>query len=699
MTTLELVVPGMHCAGCLSKVERALRAAPGVLAARANLSTRRVRVDSEADLSEDACISALATAGFDARPYRNAHTGDLTDRDGKQLVRALGVAGFAMMNIMLFSVSIWSGSDMDAATRTLFHWLSALVAIPAVAYAGQPFFRSAWRALRRRTANMDVPISVGVVLTTGASLFQTVRGAHDAYFDAAVMLLFFLLVGRVLDHRLRARAFSAAQMLLKAQALRAEVIQPDGSRVWLAIDAVTPGMTLALAAGESLGVDARVIVGVSDVDTALVTGESAPQAVEPGDELSSGVINLSAPLVVEALRPASRSLLAELVRLMEQAEQGRSGLVRLADRVARFYTPVVHLGAALTFAGWMLAGQTWHPSLMAAVAVLIITCPCALGLAVPAAQVAAVGRLMKRGIIVKSGDALERLATVDTVVFDKTGTLTAGALTLVNFVPPEVHALAAALAAHSRHPLSRALAVTAPMQAPTATNSVEVAGCGIEGMIDGKRYRLGRPDWVGAPMPDHPGPALAFGGDAFTPALFLFQDRPRADARETVRTLLSRGLAVELLSGDRPEVVAEVAAQVGLAHWRASATPIDKQAHLRALEKAGRRVLMVGDGLNDAAALRTAQVAMSPGSASDLAQTAADCVFQDGALMSVVETLETARRTDAIVRQNFALAIGYNLFAVPLAVAGLVTPLVAALAMSLSSILVTANALRLGLRG
>ncbi|TXG85473.1 MAG: cadmium-translocating P-type ATPase [Sphingomonadales bacterium] len=698
MTTLELVVPGMHCAGCLSKVERALRTAPGVLAARANLSTRRVRIDSEAELSEESCLSALAAVGFDARPYRNAHTGDLTAQEGKRLVQALGVAGFAMMNVMLFSIAIWSGSDMDAATRALFHWLSALVAIPAIAYAGQPFFRSAWRALRRRSTNMDVPISVGVLLTTGASLFQTVRGGHYAYFDAAVMLLFFLLVGRVFDHRLRARAFSAAQALLKAQALKAQVIRADGGREWLAIDAVTPGMALALAAGESLGVDARVLSGVSDVDTALVTGESAPQAVAPGDELSSGVVNLSAPLVVEALRPASLSLLAELARLMEQAEQGRAGLVRLADRVARLYTPVVHLGAALTFAGWMLAGQPWHPALMAAVAVLIITCPCALGLAVPAAQVAAVGRLMRRGVIVKSGDALERLAAVDTVVFDKTGTLTTGALTLVSQPCPEVHALAAALAVHSRHPLSRALAGSAPEHLPAATAILEVPGCGVEGDIGGRRYRLGRPDWVGAPMPDHPGPALAFGGDDQPPRLFLFQDRPRPDAREAVRVLQSRGYAVALLSGDRPEAVAAAAAEAGIEQVHAGATPLDKQARLAQLERDGHRVLMVGDGLNDAAALRTAHVAMSPGSATDLAQTAADIVFQDGALMSVVEVLETAGRTARIVRQNFALAIGYNVLAVPLAIAGQVTPLIAALAMSLSSILVTANALRLGLR-
>ncbi len=695
MSTLELVVPGMHCAGCLSKVERALRAAPGVLAARANLSTRRVRIDSEADLTEDECLSALAAAGFDARPYRNAQTGDLTDREGRQLVRALGVAGFAMMNIMLFSVAVWSGSDMDDATRTLFHWISSLVAIPAVAFAGQPFFRSAWRALKRRTTNMDVPISVGVLLTTGASLLQTVRGAHEAYFDAAVMLLFFLLIGRVMDHRLRARAFSAAQMLLKAQVLKAQVIAADGSRAWQAIDTVMPGMLLAVAAGESLGVDARVVSGISDVDTALVTGESAPLTVKPGAELASGVVNLSAPLVVEALRPASRSLLAELVRLMEQAEQGRAGLIRLADRVARLYTPVVHLGAALTFAGWMLAGQPWHPSLMAAVAVLIITCPCALGLAVPAAQVAAVGRLMRRGIIIKSGDSLERLATVDTVVFDKTGTLTTGALTLVNAVAPERHAWAAALARHSRHPLSQAITASAPADMPDATEITEVPGCGVEGGIAGQRYRLGRSDWVGVTMPDHDGPALGFSGGAEPPTLFLFQDCARPDARQAVQALLAGGYSVELLSGDRQEVVAGLAATLGIACWQGGATPVDKQAHLRKLAERGHRVLMVGDGLNDAAALRTAHVAMSPGSATDLAQTAADAVFQDGALLSVVDVLRTARRTDGIVRQNFALAIGYNVFAVPLAVAGMVTPLVAALAMSLSSILVTTNALRL----
>jgi len=702
MESATLVVDSMFCGVCIRTVETALQKLPCVQSARVNLSAKRVSVTydkSQADISQ--LITALEGVGFPAAELADADTPEAGTRDD-DLLRRLGVAGFAAANIMLLSVSVWAGlaSDMGPAIQALFHWLSALIALPAVAYAGQPFFRSAANAIRARRLNMDVPISLGVTLATGMSLFQTLRGTEHVYFDAAVTLLFFLLIGRYLDQSMRTRAAGAAANLLGLRATTATLLVEGGTTERRASRLLRPGDRILVAAGERIAVDGRVATGESEIEESLITGETLPRRIAPSAQVYAGSVNLSAPLVVEATATDQGTLLAEIGRLMEAAEQSRGKHVRLADRAARLYAPAVHVLGLSTFIGWMLLGHGWEAALTAAIAVLIITCPCALALAVPAVQVAASSRLFGQGIIVKAADGLERLAEADTVVFDKTGTLTLGEPHLTGVVAggDTTLAHAASLAATSRHPYSRALLRAAAERgiAVTAASDVqETPGCGLSRKTPAGEERLGSASWCGVIGEDADTANLWFRRATGSPVALRFEDRIRADAPEIVARLKGAGYHVELLSGDRKGAVEAAAGEAGIEKWLAQQTPRDKIARLDALKAEGCKVLMIGDGLNDAPALASGHASLSPSTAADISQTTADAIFQGRVLAPVIEILSVSRRAHALALQNFAIALGYNLVFVPLAVVGLVTPLIAAIAMSASSIAVTANAVRL----
>ena len=700
---LTLVVEGMHCGNCMRKVEQTLAAVPGVAAARVNLSNGRAHVTTApAGVELEALVEALRGVGFKAYELVEGTAPAHASHDAAYL-RRLGVAGFAASNIMLMSVAVWAGiaSDMDASLKTLFHWLSAMVAIPAVAYAGQPFFQSAARALRARQLNMDVPISLGVLLATGMSLYQTMRGSDQVYFDAAVTLLFFLLIGRYLDIAMRSRASSAAQNLLGLRATAATVVLPDGTTMRLPTRDVVPGMHILVAAGERIPVDARVQRGMADVDESLITGESRPRHVEAGDLVYSGTISVTGSIETEALAREENTLLADISRLMSAAEQARGRYVRLADRAARLYGPAVHLLGLSTFIGWMLLGYGWESALTAAVAVLIITCPCALALAVPAVQVVASGRLFRNGIILKAADGLERMAEIDTIVLDKTGTLTLGEPRLVDGASIDEGTLvrAAILASVSRHPYSRAIMAVAKargISAVAASGVEEVAGAGLRLVGVEGETRLGSAHFCEiTDAPTGSGSTLWLRTPDGRATAFHFTDPLRADAVEVVGRLAKAGFRLEILSGDSRAAVAEAAHGVGIDHWQAELKPADKIARIDQLKAEGRKVLMIGDGLNDAPALAAGHASLSPASAADISQTAADAVFQGERLAPVIEGLLVAHGARRRALENFAIAIGYNFIFVPLAVVGLATPLIAAIAMSASSIAVTANALRL----
>jgi len=685
----RFTVPGIRCAGCIGKIERGLHDLPGVAAARVNFSAKRVAVSHAPELGTQQIVDALRDLGFEAeRAEENPLARD--DAETKRLVRALAVAGFGMMNIMLLSVSVWAGAQ--GISRDLFHWLSALIAVPVIAYSGRPFFASAAMALRYRRTNMDVPISIGVLLATGLSVYETATSGPHAYFDGAVMLLFFLLAGRVLDAVMRDRARSGISALLGRIGRGATVVGSDGATRWLAADALEPGMVMLVAAGESLAADGEIVDGRTTIDASMLTGESDPRVAAQGDAIHAGMINLGNPVRVRVTAAAGNTVLADIARLMDEAGQSRSRYVRIADRAARFYAPAVHSLAALTFAGWMIAGAGVHQSLLIAVAVLIITCPCALGLAVPAAQVVAASALMKRGLLIKDGSALERLAETSRVVFDKTGTLTMGEPRPVSLerLDRAQSSVALALAQESRHPLSRGLARALAQSGtlPAALENVqEIPGEGMRATCAGANVALLRPETQDA------GLAVDLVIDDKRQPI-AFADPLRPDVPETLAMLEHLGIRSEILSGDRKAAVARVAHDLGL-DGRGAMRPEDKLAALDRLAASGEHVLMVGDGLNDGPALAGAHVSIAPGGASDVSQQAADAVFVGENLMPVALAVRAARRTMRIVRQNFLLAIGYNVLAVPLAILGHVTPLIAAVAMSASSLIVVGNSLRL----
>jgi Cu2+-exporting ATPase len=702
LATAMLTIENMGSGTCLAAIERSLTGIDGVAGARASLSARRVRVAYEYGRTSPAkLIEALSQAGYRAAEMAEppADPARAADHD---LLKRMGVAGFAAANIMLMSVAVWAGlaSDMGPGLQALFHWTSALIAMPAIVIAGDPFFRSAVSAIRARHLNMDVPISVAITLATAMSLFQTMRGSSDVYFDAAVTLLFFLLAGRFLDTKVRTKALGAAQNLLALKATRASVIREDGTIVDEMASALRPGARVLVAAGERVPADGVLAAAAACLDESLITGETLPRAARTGEAVHAGTVNLGSAIEIQVTAADEGTLIAEIARLMSAAEQGRGRYVRLADRAARLYAPMVHLLGLSTLLGWLALGHGWEAGLTAAIAVLIITCPCALALAVPAVQVAAAHRLFRQGILVKAPDGLERLAEVDTIVLDKTGTLTLGRPVPAGLgaVAPDALRRAASLAAASRHPYSRALAAGATeLLGPVAVAGgvEEVAGAGLRRPVEGGEELLGSAGFAGSGSGDDAA-VLWFSAPGLAPVSFTFRDDLRSDAADTVAALREAGFDVELLSGDGEARVAAAAGAAGIVTWRGARRPGDKIARLEELKRAGRRVLMIGDGLNDAPALAAGHASLSPSTAADISQTASDAVFQGDRLRPVLEILGVARMQRRMALQNFAIALLYNVVSVPLAMAGHVTPLVAAIAMSTSSILVTANALRLG---
>jgi Cu2+-exporting ATPase len=698
-----LAVEGVGCAGCIRKIESGLKQIPGILDARLNFTNRRLAVHwCEGEFDAAQVIEAVERIGYRAHPFELERMEADEARRTKWLLKCLAVAGFAVMNVMLLSISVWSGnaSDMTPQTRDLFHWLSALIALPAAGYAGQPFFQSALTAIRARQLNMDVPISLGVVLALGMSLVETASHAEHAYFDSALMLLFFLLCGRYLDHAMRRKTRSVAANLAALKAEFGHRLEDSGELVRVPVEALKAGDRLLVRPGDRVPADGMVIGGTSEIDESLITGETSRRPISAGAIVYAGSLNFCGALTIRVSAGGPGTLIDEVERLLHMAVETKSRTARLADRAARWYAPSVHATAALTAAGWLVAGASLHDAIVTAIAVLIITCPCALALAIPAVQVVASSVLFRSGIILNSGDAIERLAAVDTVVFDKTGTLTLPEARVENAsaVAPDLLEKAARLALSSHHPLAAALAREARQRKPF-DGAVEDSGRGVRAIIDGREARLGSAEFCGlgdcgSTRSNGEGVSFISFAHAGRSAVFAVRQTLRPEAISVVNELKRRGLDIFVLSGDRASAVAPVAAALGILKWTAGLKPADKIAVLDRLKAEGRHVLMIGDGVNDAPALAAAHVSLSPISAAQIAQAHADAVFLSDRLGPVVEAISVARRARRLMSQNLGLAVIYNAVAVPIAIGGYVTPLIAAVAMSGSSLLVTCNALR-----
>ncbi len=683
---LVLSLPGIHCVACINGVEKTLRGVDGVANARVNLSMKRVTVGTDYPIAPEDLIDTLELAGFEARTLDTTLLGAEGDAYGRSLMTRLAVSGFANMNIMLLSVAIWSGAV--GATMHMFHWLTAIIAIPALIYSAQPFFESGWRSLKVGKLNMDVPIALAILLASGISLYETIYGGHHSYFDAAVTLTFFLLIGRYLDHRSRKAAASAAAQLAALEVPRVLRVR-DGVRQMVDFSDLAVGDHVQVLPGGRIPVDGIVTIGKGQIDRSLLTGESKPAQVTIGTAVTAGEINMDAPLTIEAMTVGTDTTLRKMVTMVDEAEAVRNRYTAVADQAAALYAPVVHLMALAAFVFWILYSGDFRLSINIAVAVLIITCPCAMGLAVPAVSTVAAGRLFRAGLLVKNGTALERLAEVDTVVFDKTGTLTMPAASR-DTLDPTAQAIAKAMTQDATHPVAQAIAASLSDITPASiSQQKEHAGKGLSAFWNGQVVRLGSGAWLGMGN----GTYIQVGDKR--PQKIHLRSELREGAGELIREWQNAGMAVHLVSGDDANETARIAAALNVDHWKAETKPDDKVAYINALSATGAKVLMVGDGLNDTGALAAAYASVSPATAADASRAASDIVLLNDSLLPMIELPLVARAALKRIRENFAISTVYNVIAVPVALVGLATPLIASIAMSASSITVLLNAIRL----
>lgn len=683
--TLQFSLPDIHCAACIGKIERGLSSVKGVGHVRVNLSLKRLTVSGTPDPTR--IETELKKLGFEAYPLDLQALTQTRDIQGRALLTRMAIAGFAMMNVMLLSVAVWSGATN--ATRDLFHLISAAIALPAVAYAAQPFFKNAWSAVRVGRLNMDVPISLAIILAAGMSLFETLNGGAHAYFDAALSLTFFLLIGRYMDHLTRSAARSAAKELTALEVQTAKRITNNQTQT-IAVTDLRIGDIVLVPSGARIPVDGTLTSDTALLDRSLVTGETAAVSIAKGAPLQAGELNAAAPLLMCATAVGEDTTLRRMASMVELAENSRNTYTALADKAAQIYAPAVHILALIAFAGWFAATGDVRLATNIAIAVLIITCPCALGLAVPAVSTAAISRLFSMGYLVKHATALERLADVTWAAFDKTGTLSLPSVVLPDAFPQDEAEIAKALAQVSSHPMSKALDAALPGVLPAQVAQLkEIAGHGISAVWQGQTVRLGRGAWLGA---DFDGFGLQVGAQ---PARAL----PNTEAPRpgVVAAISALDLPCEVLTGDAALPAHRFAANAGLGGLPITADlrPQDKVKHLQDLANTGERVLMVGDGLNDTAALASAHASIAPASALDASRSASDVVILKDSFSELPLLLRVARFARDLSKQNFAIAALYNGIAIPIAFAGYATPLAAALAMSASSITVLLNSQRI----
>ena len=717
----SLILDRITCNACVWLNEQRIARLSGVLGVDINYTTHRARVrwdDARIKLSE--ILRAVAAVGYSAHPFDPARQEQAQRKARKVALWRLFVAGLGMMQVMMYAVPTYlAKGDMSPDIAELMRWASLILTLPVVLYSAAPFFISASRDIKQGQVGMDLPVALGVGGAFLASAWATVRGHGDVYFDSITMFVFFLLCGRYLEMTARARACGAVEKLvtlIPAQAFLLADYPASNQEKRVAVSTLTIGDYLLIPPGQAIPADGHVVRGESTVDESLLTGESRPKSKRPGSGLTGGTLNLVSPLVMQVEKIGQETLLAGIVRLMDRALAEKPRIALLADRVARWFVLGVLLIGAVTFLAWYPVDP--HKAYWITITVLVVTCPCALSLATPFALVAATGRLAASGLLVTRGNSLETLAAASDFVFDKTGTLTLGRMVLQEAHPlgalpsAQCLAIACALEQGSEHPIAKALRAYSPALGSgnaadaVAVDSVSnVPGRGVEGTIDGLRHRLGTPQFV-AELTGQPLPAqLTTQSKSFTLitlgtaerwlAIFTLGDSLRTDAKALIDYLRRRGKQIHLLTGDSIEIARFVARDLGIENVRAAATPADKLAYLRDLQASGAVVAMVGDGVNDAPVLAQAQISVAIGQGTEVARASADMVLMSDKLCDLQAGIETAGMTLRVIRQNLAWALAYNLAALPLAVTGHVTPWMAGIGMSASSLLVVVNALRL----
>jgi Cu2+-exporting ATPase len=709
-----LILENIVCAACIWLNERHIAALPGVQSVEINYATRRARVrwdNSRIQLS--AILKAVSDIGYIAHPFDPGRSDDIHRRERNTAIKRLAIAGLGMMQVMMYALPTYTATDMTDDIRLLMRWASLILTIPVVVYSAWPFFLGAWRDLKRRMLGMDVPVALGVGTAFVASVVSTFTGHGEVYYDSVTMFVFLLLTGRFLEMNARRRAGAAVEELVKLIPAATTRLPhwPARDEEQVPVARLTVGDHVLVRPGETLPADGVVVEGDSAVSEAMLTGESLPVSKSKDAKVVGGSLNQASPLVVRVDRLGADTRLASIVRLLDRAQSEKPRIGQLADRAAAWFVGLLLLITVAVGLAWYVIDPS--KTLWIVVSILVVTCPCALGLATPAALTTATGRLTRLGLLTTRGHALETLARATDLVFDKTGTLTLGRLSVRRVVPlggrseAEVRALAAALEAGSEHPIARALrdASDTSLHASDVRNT---PGRGVEGSIDGRSYRLGSPRFAARSETPPQAPAsgsgehpegheswVALATDNELIAWFALADTPRVDAPAALAALQRQGLRVHLVSGDAEAAVRATALQLGIAEWHAGALPEDKLAYVKSLQQQGRIVAMVGDGINDAPVLAGAQVSIAMGEGADVAQAAADMVMLGSRLATLSEGVALARKTQQIIRQNLGWALGYNLIAIPAAALGYVTPWIAGIGMSASSLLVVLNALRL----
>lgn len=711
--SVSLMVQGIHCAACVWLIENILKKQSKVVKARINLSRKTLFLEWQGSKEQgNEIVSIINDIGYKLLPF----DAEIVEVENKKyddsILKALALAGFGAGNVMLFSIVLWitDSATLGENTRNLMHFFSALLALPIIVYSSRPFFSSAYKSIKAGYPNMDLPISIAIFLASIVSLLESFRKQEYVYFDSAIMLIFFLLIGRYLDMKARKKAFSVASefSMLAAGFGKVEIA---GKTKILPSKEIKEGMILIVAAGEKIVADGLVIQGESEVDASLINGETIPKKVVLNTAVFSGMINLEAPIKVLVNKAPDKSLLAQIVDLSLQVEGQKNHYIRLADKLAKFYTPIVHLLAFLTFILWFCyLDANWENALMKATAVLIITCPCALALAVPIVQTIAISNFIKKGLLVKSGEALEKLQEINVVVFDKTGTLTLGKPKMIDILlltkdgavkisdnaKKDYLKLAASIAHKSSHLISQAIA-NSYQDDLFDLQVIEKKGFGLAANFMGQDLKLGKREFCNIVNQFNIGEKyltcfMKFGDEEL---VFLLQDEIKADAKNVVEILQQMKKRVILLSGDVQEVVADVAKTVGIDEFYFQQIPTEKLEFLQKLKINSQKILMIGDGLNDAPSLAAADVSISFANGCDISQNIADIVIQGEKLYPIINLLNSSKKAIYLMKQNLLISLIYNLIALPFAVLGFVVPLVAALAMSSSSILVLLNSLRM----
>ncbi|MBL8397404.1 MAG: heavy metal translocating P-type ATPase [Candidatus Accumulibacter sp.] len=713
----SLILEGITCSACIWLNEQHLAKLTGVIAVDINYATRRARVRwDESQVQLSAILAAVAAIGYRAHPYDTSRSEDLARKERRNALWRVFVAGFGMMQVMMYAVPVYfaSAGEMTPAIEQLMRWASLVLTVPVIAYSAAPFFRNAWRDLRLRRVGMDVPVALGIGAAFAASVWATLTASGEVYFDSVTMFVFFLLSGRFLEMNARHRAVSGTEALAKllpAVAARLSGFPERREAEQVLVAELRAGDVVLVRPGESIPADGVVLEGESDVDESLLTGESAPVDKSPGLNVTGGAVNRHSPLLVRVTAVGEETRLSAIVRLMERAAMDKPKIVEMADRVAsRFIVVLLLVALAVAMTWWMIDPRQ---ALWVTVSVLVVSCPCALSLATPIALTVASGAMARVGLLVTRSQAVETLARASHFVFDKTGTLTSGRMRLLEVLPLAAHSpadclsIAAALEEASEHPIAVSLRDAAGAGArPWVSDSKNDTGSGVTAQWNGRALRLGRPDYVqqlhrlpwpaaGDALQNSGDTVIAMGDETGWLAAFRFGDRPREEAAAMIAALRAAGRQVSLLSGDSEPAARRVAAMLGIERVRAGVSPQDKQQYVAGLQADGAVVAMVGDGVNDAPVLAQAQVSVAMGNGSQLARTQADLVLLSENLAHLQRGVVIARRTLSVVKQNLLWAFAYNFLVLPLAMMGWITPWMAGIGMSGSSLLVVANSLRL----